>query len=155
VTGKFLMNTEAAIVCTSSNCDTTFEDTKAFYVAQAHAAAIADGWRANIWYIVLGWRNSGLLNADLSSKPAYEAFRAARSELQNAQPLREITEYAAVKGYVFDGGDRQVWMMWSLDGGDHVLTLPFTPHAVVSVLGNSLVVSSMLTVTMSPVYVEP
>ncbi len=154
VTGKFLMNNEAAILCASCNSDATFEATKAYYVAQAYATAIAEGWRANIWYSALGWRNSGLLNPDLSPKPAYEAFRAARSELQDARLVREITEYAAVKGYAFDRGDRQVWVMWSLDGAEHVVTLPFTPYAVFDVVGGSLAVSSTMTVTLSPVYVE-
>ncbi|MBE3118145.1 MAG: cellulase family glycosylhydrolase, partial [Candidatus Atribacteria bacterium] len=77
VTGKFLMNTEVALVCgdadgSQSYCKTTdFETTKAYYVAQTYAVAIAEGLRANIWYSVLGWRNSELLNADLSPRPAY------------------------------------------------------------------------------------
>ena len=67
VTGKFLMNTEVALACGDANgsqsyCKTTdFETTKAYYVAQTYAVAIAEGLRANIWYSVLGWRNSELL----------------------------------------------------------------------------------------------
>lgn len=155
VTGKFLMNTETAILCDSCGDNAAFETTKGYYVAQTYAAAIAEGWRANIWYSVLGWRNSGLLNPDLSPKPAYEAFRASRSELQDARVIREIVEYAGVKGYAFDRGDRQVWMMWSLDGAEHVVTFPFTPNAVFDVLGSSLSASSTLTASLSPVYVEP
>ena len=129
VTGKFLMNTETAILCTSCASDATFEATTAYYVAQSYAAAIAEGWRANLWYSALGWCNSGLLNPDLSPKPAYDAFRAARSELQDARLVREIIHYPGVKGYVFDRGDRQVWMMWSLDGADHAVTLPMVQLA--------------------------
>jgi hypothetical protein len=155
VTGKFLMNTEAAILCPSCSSDATFETTKAYYVAQAYATAIAEGWRANLWYSVLGWRNSGLLNADLSPKPAYDAFRAARGELRDAQLVREIVDYVGVKGYAFDRGDRQLWMLWSMDGSDHEVLLPFTPRAAFDVLGGSVAVSSTMMVTLAPVYLEP
>jgi hypothetical protein len=154
VTSKFLMNTENAILCDSCGSDPAFETTKAYYVAQAYAVAIAEGWRANVWYNVLGWRNSGLLNPDLSPKPAYAAFRASRSILQDARVVREIVEYEGVKIYAFDRGDRQIWVMWSLDGADHGVTLPFTPSAVFHVLGAPLSASSAMTVTLSPVYVE-
>jgi hypothetical protein len=155
VTGKFLINTETAVLCPSCTSDADFEATKAYYLAQTFAAAIAEGWRANLWYSALGWRNSGLLNPDLSPRPAYEAYRASRSELQDARLLREITEYTGVKGYGFDRGDRQVWLMWSLDGADHAVTLPFAPYAALDVFGSPLVASSTITVTLAPVYVEP
>jgi hypothetical protein len=103
---------------------------------------------------VLGWRNSGLLNADLSPKPAYEAFRTGRSELEDARLFREITDYPGVKGYEFDRTDRHIWMLWSLDGADHAVSLPFTPRAVVDVMGASLPASSTITVTLGPLYVE-
>jgi hypothetical protein len=154
VTGKYLMNTETAILCSSCAGDATFEATKAYYLAQSYGSAMAEGWRADIWYSVLGWRNSGLLNSDLSPRPAYEAFHASRSELQDARLLREITEYKGVKGYVFDRGDRQVWLMWSLDGADHAVILPFAPYAALDVFGSSLAASSTMTVTLAPVYVE-
>ena len=67
VTGKFLMNTESAIICGCPNdppggpgCesapDSPFEQTKANYVTQVYASAIAEGLSANIWYHVFGWR---------------------------------------------------------------------------------------------------
>jgi hypothetical protein len=155
VTGKYLINTESAILCDSCAGDAAFEATKAYYLAQSYGSAIAEGWRANIWYSVLGWRNSGLLNPDLSPRPAFDAFRAARAELRDARLLGEIAGYPGVKGYAFNRGDRQVWLLWSLDGADHAVTLPFIPSAVFDVFGSSLGVSSTMTVTLAPVYVEP
>jgi hypothetical protein len=152
--GKFLMDTELALLCDTSCSDATFEDTKAAYLAEAYAAAIAEGWRAGLWYSALGWRNSGLLSPDLSARTAYFAYRTSRSELQDARLLGEIVEYAAVKGYVFDRGDRQVWLLWSKDGADHAVSLPFFPSAVRDVLGNPLDASVSITVTLRPVYVE-
>ena len=74
ISDKFIMNSEMAIICGGDDppgqppCESeptsAFEQTKAYYVAQVYAAAIAEGLRANIWYSVSGWRNSGLLRSD-------------------------------------------------------------------------------------------
>jgi hypothetical protein len=157
VTGKFLMNTEVALICGSCSSDSTFETTKAYYVAQAYAAAIAQGLRANLWYSVLGWRNSGLLNSDLSPRPAYTAFQFASSELRDTGFEREISEYAGVKGYEFQRGDRRIWVIWSFDGTTHTISLPGVPLAGWRVVDTSVTpvtpVASM-NVTLNPLYLE-
>jgi len=152
--GKFLMNTETAILCGSCSNDAIFETTKAYYVAQAYAAALAQGLRANVWYSVLGWQNSGLLNSDLSSRPAYTAFQFARSELRDATFVREITEYDHVKGYEFQRGDRRIWVLWSLDGASHPINLPGVPLAIYHVDGTPIPPVGSLTVTLEPLYLE-
>lgn len=154
LSGKFLMNTESAILCDSCNENLNFETTKAYYVAQNYTAAMAEGLRANIWYSVLGWRNSGLLKADLSPRPAYMAYRFARSKLLDATFVREITEYGQVKGYEFNRGDRHIWVLWSLDGNQHPLTLPAMPIAAWDALGNTIAPSTAITVGLSPIYLE-
>jgi hypothetical protein len=160
VSGKFLMNTEAALVCgtfegAGSYCQTEdFETTKAYYVAQVYAAAIAQGLRANIWYSVLGWRNSGLLNADLSPRPAYTAFKIARRELRDAVFVGEITEYAGVMGYKFQRGNRRIWVLWSLDGNPHSITLSSVPLAAWDALGVSVIPASSMNITLNPLYLE-
>jgi hypothetical protein len=153
---KYLMNTEAAVLCPScSSNDSTFETTKAYYVAQDYAAAIAMRLRANIWYNVFGWRNSGLLNADLSPRPAYTAFQFARSELRDASFVREITDYAGVvKGYEFTRGDRRIWVLWSLDGGTHTINLSSVPEAAWDALGVSVTPAVSMHVTLNPLYLE-
>jgi len=165
VSGKFLMNTESAVICGGFNvppgqppCESVstspFEQTKAYYVAQAYAAVIAQGLRANIWYSVLGWRNSGLLNADLSPRPAYTAFQFARSELRDAVWVRDVTEYTGVKGYEFQRGDRRIWVLWSLDGASHTINLPGVPLAAWDVLGNSVSPAASMNVSLNPLYLE-
>jgi len=154
VSGKFLMNTETAILCDSCSSDATFETTKAYYVAQDYAAAIAQGLRANIWYSVLGWRNSGLLNADLSPRPAYTAFQFARAELRDAAWVRGVTEYPGVKGYEFQRGDRRIWVLWSLDGATHSISLPGVPLAARDALGNSVSPAASMNISLNPLYLE-
>ena len=154
VSGKFLMNTELAILCDSCSNDSTFETTKANYVVQAYAAAIAQGLRANIWYSVLGWQNSNLLNSDLSPRPAYTAFQFARTELYNATWVRDVTEYAGVKVYEFQRGDHRIWVLWSLDGAEHGISLDASPRAVFDAFGKSFTASNQLTITLEPKYIE-
>ncbi len=152
--GKFLMNTETALLCNTCSADATYETTKANYVVQAYAAAMAEGLRANIWYSVLGWQNSGLLNPDLSPRPAYTAFQFASNELRNASWVRDVTEYAGVKGYEYQRGDRRIWVIWSLDGTPHTVSLPGVPLAAWDARGNSVPPAVSLNVTLSPLYLE-
>jgi len=162
VSGKFLINTEAALICPGcSSNDPTYETTKAYYVAQAYAAAIAQGLRANIWYSVLGWRNSGLLNPapDLSPRPAYTAFQFARNELRDATFAGEITASdiggaSGVKGYKFHRGDRRIWVLWSLDGNTHSISLSGLPLAAWDALGNSVSPAASMNVSLKPLYLE-
>jgi hypothetical protein len=154
VSGKFLVNTESAILCDTCSNDPAFETTKAYYVTQAYAAATAQGLRANIWYSVLGWQNSGLLNPDLSPRPAYTAFQFARSELRNATWVRDITEYTVVKGYELQRADHHIWVLWSLDGSTHTIPLPGVPLAAWDTLGNSVPVAASMDVGLNPLYLE-
>ena len=154
VSGKFLMNTESAVLCDSCSNDSAFETTKANYVAQAYAAAIGEGLRANIWYSVMGWNNSGLLNADLSPRPAYTALQFSRSELRNATWVRDVNEYTGVKGVEFQRGDRRIWVLWSLDGAEHGISLDASPRAVFDVFGITFLASNQLTITLEPIYIE-
>jgi hypothetical protein len=154
VSGKFLMNTELAVLCNACSSDSIFETTKAYYVAQAYAAAKAEGLRANIWFSVMGWRNSNLLNTDLSPRPAYTALQFSRSELQDASFVRDITEYTGVKGYEFQRGDRRIWVIWSLDGNQHTLNLPGVPVAAWEVLGGSVPPAASMNIDLNPNYLE-
>jgi hypothetical protein len=156
---KFIMNTEMALLCESCNNDMTFEATKAYYVVQSYAAAITQGLRANIWYSVAGWRNSGLLDEDLSPRPVYTAFRFAQSELGSAEFIAEITSVktgggSAIKGYEFQRGNRCIWVLWSSDGNAHLISLSSEPVAAWDALGDYVSPSTVMNVTLKPLYLE-
>jgi hypothetical protein len=159
VTGKFLMNTESAMICGTTGqeppCVTDDQaKTKAYYVAQAYAVAIAEGLRANVWYSVQGWRGSALLDAGLNPLPSYTAYQFGRNVLRNATYVREITEYTGVKGYELNRGDRRIWVVWSLDGGTHPITLSSAPLAARDALGNAVTPAASMNVTLNPLYLE-
>jgi hypothetical protein len=169
---KGLMNTETALVCGqwndppgSNGCqsgdDSLYEITKAYYIAQAYAAAIAEGLRANIWYSVLGWRNSGLLNQDLTPRLGYTAMQFSRNILLNSNfegdvSSQDIGGAFNVRGYKFKWGNHHIWLLWSLDGGNYNITLSGEPIAVWDALGNRVEMNDpyALTITIKPVYLE-
>ena len=151
VTGKYLMNTETAVLCgangdppgqgpCSSDPASTFERTKADYVAQTFAAAQAGGLKANIWYNVFGWRNSGLLNNDHTTRPAYDALAFARLTLPNPSFLGGLSEAdvggASVLGYKFTQDGRQIWLLWSVSSFPQAITLPSTPSEIRNSVGH-------------------
>ena len=158
---KPLMITELALRCgtdaTTPACiDGDFETTKAYYIAQAFSASIAHKLQASIWFSMNGpWRNTSLLNPDLTAKPAYQAFSVARDTLASAQFSGEIGAYPGVKGYTFAKDGKAVWVLWSLDGEPHTVTLPSMPASAIDALGNPVVVNSLeVTVDLNPTYYQ-
>jgi hypothetical protein len=165
VTGKYLLNTESALICgpngvppgmegCESTDDSLFEQTKGRYLVQTYTTSIADGLVGNIWFSLFGWRNSGLLYADSTTRPAYSTFEFARKELQDATFQRKITSYPNVMGYEFLRHTRYMWVMWSLDGTTQTISLPGTPIAVYDFLGNPITPSNVIDITLDPIYLE-
>jgi hypothetical protein len=163
--GKFLINTEAALICGpdgisagSEGCEATndslYEQTKARYVVQSYTTSMADGLLSNIWFSLYGWRNSGLLYSDSTPRPAYDAYKFARKELQDASFQQTISMDPNVIAYQFYRHSRYVWVMWSLDGATHTITLPGAPAFYYNFLGNPLTPSEVIDVTLDPIYLE-
>jgi hypothetical protein len=157
--GKFLMNTEVALICGNTGLepactDGTYATTKAYYIAESYAAALGQGLKANIWYSVLGWRGSGLLDQSLNILPAYTSLAFARSEIRFSTYVRDVTEFSGVKGYEVDRGDRHIWVLWSLDGSTHTITLPSKPLAAYNSMGSSVTPHASMDVTLNPLYLE-
>jgi len=155
---KFLMNTEVALLCgrdgKEPECQTeTFELTKAYYAAQANAAALAEGLQANVWYSYLGWRASGLAERNSGKTlPAYDALRFSASQLQGASYVGPVSAEAGVLGYVFKRDQHTVWLVWSADGNDHALELPKPPTQVFDVFGITIPLSAEIKAGLAPVY---
>jgi hypothetical protein len=133
------MNTETAVLwgwdwTNQLPCDPSappdVEVTKVYYVIHSYAVAVAEGWKANVWYSALGYRCTGLLNSDLSPKPAYYAYQFAQQKLGRAVFVRQITEYPQVMGYEYEIPGKKLWVLWSLDGQAHPLSLPGLPLVV-------------------------
>lgn len=162
---KPLFVTELAILCGSFSappgtppCDSIptskFELTKAYYLTRSYVDTFYHNIQGVLWYRALGWRNSNLLNSDLSPRPAYYALRTARKALANSTIPSAIHTYPGVFGYVFDRGDRLVWVIWSLDGLPHPVDLGGVPLSSYDALGVTMNITSTLTVDVKPIYLE-
>ncbi len=150
---KLLLNTELALLC-DSNCGEFYERTKASYVAQSYAAALAAGLTANVWYDLTGsWRNSGLLFSDGLPRPAYHAFQFAQQTLDGLAFQETLTQNTGVFGYAFFSDQRRVWLLWSQDGVSHPVDLPEMPIAIYDVEGASQTLTRTLTVGLAPRYI--
>ena len=154
------MNTEDALLCDTCSNDPAFENTKAYYVAEAYAGAMAQNLRANIWFSVLGeWgRHNGLLDITTSGYPplpAYFAYQFGAQELDGASYVGKITNFPGVAGYEFSKGDRHVWLMWAPDGSSVTVDLRATPLAIFHVNGDPVTISGeQLVLGREPYYVE-
>jgi hypothetical protein len=156
---KYLLNTEVAILCGStgneSACQTEeFARTKANYLAQANAAAQAEGLRTNLWFSLTGWRASGLVKGNLEPLPVYQAYQASVIRLAKAVFSNDLTAFPQVKGYEFIREGTVLWVLWSFDGEPHLVQLPSQPNAIYDVYGQPLPQDQNLTITLDPVYIE-
>ena len=158
VSDKYLLNTEAGLICGRTGAepecqDEAFQLTKASYVALSHAAAAAEGLRANVWHSLLGWRSSGLVTGDLQPLPAHRAFHFSSKMLNGAAFIRAIEDYPAVKGYEFVLDGQRFWLLWSLDGSQHSVELPALPAAVFDVTGAPVPPAQSLIISPAPLYI--
>jgi hypothetical protein len=160
--GKYLINTEAGIKCISAKCAEPsfgFEETKAYYMVQDGATALSEHYKANIWYSVYGDGYSGLLTKNNEPFPAYYAFQFMNKKLENHTFFQRITSYPGVKGFEFwSPTGRKLWVLWSLDGNSHPITLPGSPVSldVISPSGNAVGIplSPSLTIGIAPVFIQ-
>lgn len=154
VTGKFLADTELALLC-PFGCDTVFEESKAGYLTQAYAAALAENLVGNIWYDMRGgWRSSSLLYADRTPRPAYYAFQFSAAVLNDAEYVGEIPPSFGLAGYIFARPNADLWLIWSKKAAAQTIQLPRDPARIYDIYGNTLPVSTTLTVGWKPIYVE-
>lgn len=151
---KQLMNTEVGLLCylCGGGLSANFLTTKAYYVPQAYAAAIAEKLTANVWYSFEGWEGS-----DLSGQ-ALEAFKVARNKLGTVTYAGDVAAgdvgSGGVKGYKFTNNGKRLWVIWSLDGGTKNVTLPGAPAKVTDALGVDQAASASFQLTVKPLYVE-
>jgi hypothetical protein len=157
VTGKFLMNTEIALLCRSCTNDPEFETAKAYYLAQAYVASLADGYRAAIWYSAYGERNSGLVDSELKPFPAFNSFYFTSYLLKNMEftgsPDLDLRAFA----YEFRSPTLKLWAVWSKDVTSHTIELPVQPAQVYRIGPDGRQVneqaSQILEVNSAPVFV--
>jgi hypothetical protein len=164
---KPLMVTETALLCGSNGTEPIclhpdFEHTKAAYIAQSYAAALASGIKVNIWYSLTGnWRGNNLLDDNSNPLPSYYAYVNVVNSLGDVSFTRALDEYPDVSGFEFIAKNTVIWFAWSreMDGDRNILPvqmdLPATPLKIWDVYGQDVPVGGpSVTVTGMPLYIE-
>ncbi|MEJ2601362.1 MAG: hypothetical protein P8Z00_23755 [Anaerolineales bacterium] len=157
---KFLIDTEFALLCgkdgTEAKCQTEeFNLTKAYYIAEGNAAAVAHGLLGNVWYSLTGWRASGLVDKSLKPNLAYDAEKFSAAQLKDAAFVADVTAFPGVKGYEFHQKDgKKLWLLWSQDGDSHSIQLTSLPTGIFDAFGKALPTEKNLTISVAPVYLE-
>jgi hypothetical protein len=133
IPNRYLVNTEFALFCGRSDqpdCDgmiASVETTKAYYIVQFAAMAVADGYKSAIWYASMGGRNNGLINNDLTSKPVLIAYQFASDMIGNATFTQKVDLDPAFQIYEFKNNEKKIWVVWTFDGQKHTLKIPSMP----------------------------
>jgi hypothetical protein len=169
VAGKYLLNTESALVVWSAPSGVIafpgdaprqqrFDAAKANYVAMSNAAAYAAGIRANIWFDLAGWQASGLID-DTGPRPAFIAAQVSKRMLPGPDSARNLApgELGAnnqLMGYQLMQSGREIWFVWSRNDTVYPLTLPRAPVSVIDVLGETVAApGNVLNVGAKPLYI--
>lgn len=155
---KLVMNTEVAVICgtgTEPHCIANeFEMTKSYYIPQAYAAGIAEDLDANLWYSLMGWRGSALIDGNFAPRPALTAFQTAMDVLEQSHFSKKIENYPGLNGYELIKNGMPVWVIWSIDGFVHNITLPSTPTYILDTFGNTIPVNGLeMQIGLQPIYV--
>jgi hypothetical protein len=124
---KPLFNTEAALLCGDPSL--ACQQAQAYAIPRLYARAMRDSLQGFIWYIYDSdsFRNTALIEPTnpAQQRPAYVAYRYARSVLQGAQYYASLPGLpAGAEGYIFVAGQQAIALAWS--NAAQSLELPFT-----------------------------
>lgn len=164
VTGKYIINTELAVICDSCSTNgggqtnnSSYETTKAYYITQGMAAAMAEGHLAITWYSLGGWWGSALWDG-ANPKPALIAFGVGRQRIGGATYIGEISStdvgVSGLAGYKFKRGNTDVWLVWSRGGATKTATFARMPADITDALGVSYAPAQSFAINIKPVYIE-
>lgn len=135
ISDKFLMNTEFGLLCgrdgNEPECQNEeFQLSKASYAIQANANALKEGLKANVWYSLTGWRGTGLVDKQMIPYPVYYAYAFNSKRLNQAVFIKEINVYAGVTGIEILRDNHREWILWAVDGNEHLIHLERFPPFV-------------------------
>jgi len=156
VQDKELLNTESALLCDSCASDTGFEQTKAIYLAHSYILAHnIPNLKANIWYTLHGWRNSGLLDSSAQPNQAFQAYDFAAGLIGRATVAGTLpaTLPNGVQGLRFYDESREIWALWYPSTTPVNASLPALPDQIFDLVGQSVTVSQTIALDVSPKYI--
>ena len=158
VTGKYILDTEAALICFSCTPGTQHEVAKTWFIPELYAAGIAEGLRGVLWFSYEGWNGSELVDSNSKLLPSAEAIRVAHAKFGNATYLGPIVPSdvgtVGVVGYKFKQGNRTLWLLRSYDTRNWAIALKTLPTSISDPLDTPIQPTTSLTLTLKPLYIE-
>jgi hypothetical protein len=133
VARKPMINTEAALLCTTST--PACSQAQADAIGRYYVRAIVDGLLGHLWYIYDSddFNYTALVEpSDVSvQRQAYQSYRHVAALLSGARLLEPLAGQAAgVEGYRFASGARTVTVFWS--DSERIAVIPAQPGADIS-----------------------
>ncbi len=131
-----------------------FLEKQANYIVWSYIRAWASGLQGAVWYTFEenGWRSSGLHIKGIP-KPALNAFDYAAHKLEGATLLGPVTSLPSLTGYEFQIPGKRLWVVWSTNQSDQVVTLPEKVTAIYDLYGSGLEITNPITINR-PTYIE-
>jgi hypothetical protein len=138
VARKPMLNTEAALLCTSSTPACTEAQVNA--IGRFYVRALADGLLGQLWYIYDSddFNYTALVEPSnvLVQRPIYLAYKQAAALLSGARLLGSLDAQAAgIEGYRFVNGARTITAFWS--DSQQIAVIPASPGAEVTCTNRS------------------
>lgn len=170
-----LFITEVALLCNPNHytpfdpnacLNDQFDDTKAVYMARAAADALKSDIKALVWYKVRTafdacsgasistWCYTGLIKNDLSLRPGMRALKVSADVFTRASLTTSGLYQANIYSYQFDRSDRTVIMMSNQLSTPQVINLTTMPTSIYNMIGDSVQITTTLTITSTPLYIE-
>jgi hypothetical protein len=156
--GKYLINTEIALICDTCAADVDFEQAKASYVVDAYLQGMDIDLLGIVWYNLLGWRNSHLVRSNFEPLDAYHAFQFAINTigLDVPTPLASLAWAGSqinrddFRGYEVTHGNLRLWVIRAINDETFTLELDQAPSRVYDQTG--LAVDTELPLEIGPGY---
>jgi len=145
---KPVFHTEGALILPNLNppppSTPEFEQAKADYVVWLYARNWTKGVQVTNWFTLNGpgYRQSGILDATQTPRPAYYAFQFMANTLSKAEYVGPVSiSESNIVGYEFSTTSKKYWILFSTDQSAtnaHPFTLPTGWNAVYDSLGTPI-----------------
>jgi hypothetical protein len=152
---KTLMNTEAALYCDDDSPECL--KTQAVFAVRAYVDGLALGLQSVVYYAMkTDYRGLGLLRANGTPRPSYQAYKTASSFLKNTRYLQPAAGYpTGIEGHSFLTRQNTLLdVIWSADGTGKTVLLPAGTSAFDFNGAPLTPVAGAITVDYGPVYLQ-
>ena len=106
---KPIFQTEAALLYEGSQ-QITYQQIKADYAVWLYARNWSEKLPATMWYTLLGWRGSELIDSNGQPLPVYDAIKNMTTILERAEFVSR-EKFSGYDRFIFNRGNQRVWLI--------------------------------------------